>query len=62
MFLKKLTGYTYTKWYEIVEQDEEYKLVGFAGFVYSTYMLWKEKNYKESVEEMATYISKVFEK
>ena len=62
MFLKKLTDYIYKKWHEIVEQDEEYKLVGFAGFVYSTYMLWKEKNYEESVEEMATYICRVFKK
>ena len=62
MFLKKLTGFIYTKWHKIVGKNDEYKLVGFAGFVYSTYMLWEEKKYKESIEDMATYVSKVFER
>ena len=37
-----------------------YKLVGFAGFVYSVYMLWEEEQYKDTIDEMAEYISSVF--
>lgn len=60
MFLKKLTGYTYTKWHEKIGAADVYKLVGFAGFVYSVYMLWEEEQYKDTIDEMAEYISSVF--
>lgn len=57
LFLDVLTSYILKKW---GENNDKYILVAFTGSLYNLFNLWSSNKYKDSLEDMASKIEKIY--